>query len=161
MQKVRRILIAGALVGGGLCAGLGAAPAEAATCGFLGDHGGVGTHSNGIHITSLSTVTENREAVLVVTLDRPNPSHIEILWTTGDGFSAPARAGQTPIPDYKASSGSLCFAPGDTVKTISVKTNYDHLTEPAEKFRVDLTTDSPCTFFHKSRGDVFISDNHT
>ena len=45
----------------------------------------------------------------------------------------------TPPTDYQAASGTLAFAPGETVKTVTITVNGDTTVEPNETFTVNLS----------------------
>lgn len=67
-----------------------------------------------------------------VTLSPAATETVSADWATADGT---ALAGE----DYIASSGSLVFAPGETVKFIEVEIIGDTLEEPDETFRIILS----------------------
>ena len=66
-----------------------------------------------------------------------------------------ARAGS----DYKATSGTLRFAAGDTRKSFDVPITQDTVDEPAETFRVSLSAPSNATLGSRSRTTVTITDD--
>lgn len=68
-------------------------------------------------------------AGFAVSLDRPGTSVIELDWKTVDST---AKGGL----DYQTATGTLSFAPGEMLKTISVLVLGDTLTEGAEEFGV-------------------------
>ena len=70
-------------------------------------------------------------ATFTVTLSAPDTHPIVVDYSTGD---LTARAGE----DYVSTSGILTFAPGETVKTISVPVNGDTIYEPSEFYVVQL-----------------------
>jgi hypothetical protein len=55
--------------------------------------------------------------------------------------ASPHQPGTTPAVggDYQTASGTLTFAPGETVKTVPVAVSGDRLGEPDEYFAVNLT----------------------
>ncbi len=59
-------------------------------------------------------------------------SIVTVDYTTADGTAITGS-------DYLASSGTLIFAPGDSVKTVVVDLVDDNLTELAENFRLNLS----------------------
>ena len=62
----------------------------------------------------------------------------------GGSYSPPpAPPAATSGTDFQAQTGTLTFAPGQTVKTIVVVVNGDRLVEDDEYFSVDLTGSSP------------------
>ncbi|MPZ72802.1 MAG: hypothetical protein GEU74_06145 [Nitriliruptorales bacterium] len=67
-----------------------------------------------------------------VSLSAPSPQEVRVNWATANGTAvAPS--------DYSANSGTLVFAPGQTVKTASVAVQGDIATEGHETFRVNLS----------------------
>jgi large repetitive protein len=73
-----------------------------------------------------------QNAVFSVSLSAPSGRDVSVGWSTGTGT---ATAGQ----DYVAASGSLSFAAGDSVRTISVIVNGDTQDELNETFGVELS----------------------
>jgi hypothetical protein len=71
-------------------------------------------------------------AVFTVTLAAPSIQTITVQYATGNGTAV---AGQ----DYTATSGTLTFAPGETVKTILVPILDNAVYEPTETFTVTLS----------------------
>ncbi len=67
-----------------------------------------------------------------VTLDRPAASTVTVAYTTADET---AQAGS----DFRASSGTLSFAPGEMVKTVTVDLFDDDLPETDEHFGLQLS----------------------
>ena len=70
--------------------------------------------------------------VFTVRLSRPSDAPVTFNFATRDGT---AQAGS----DYQAKSGTLTFAPGETVKTITVWVLSDLSSETNETFSLDLT----------------------
>lgn len=70
--------------------------------------------------------------VFTVTLSAPMDQQVSVNYATADGT---ATAGS----DYKATSGTLVFAPGETTKTITVEVMGDTLKEQAESFSLNLS----------------------
>ena len=68
-----------------------------------------------------------------VTLQAPYDVPVTIQYATADGT---ATAGS----DYAAASGTVTFAPGETLKTIAIAVNGDRLLEDDETVLVDITT---------------------
>lgn len=83
-------------------------------------------------ISSNGAVTEGATSVFTVTKTGTYAGTLTINYATADGTAV---AGS----DYNAASGSLTFAPTDTIKTISVTTINDTLHENTESFSVTLT----------------------
>ena len=73
-----------------------------------------------------------RDAQFAVTLARPSGQPVTVRFATADGT---ARAPS----DYRAVSGTLTFAPGETTKTIAVTIVGDRRVEPNETFFVRLS----------------------
>ncbi|MDF8333605.1 Calx-beta domain-containing protein [Novosphingobium cyanobacteriorum] len=71
-------------------------------------------------------------ATFVITLDRPSDSTVSIDFATQDGS---AKAGS----DYVAQSGTLSFAAGEAVKTVSVALTNDTVAEGDETFGLALS----------------------
>ena len=72
------------------------------------------------------------EAEFTVTLDRPSVNPVVVDWSTADG-SAKAITG-----DYRAASGTVTFAPGETTMTVSVPVLADTVQEDDETFTLHL-----------------------
>lgn len=68
---------------------------------------------------------------LEVTLSNPSESTVTVDFST-------ANVDALATDDYAATSGTLTFAPGDTVKTIVVQVVGDTMFEPDESFAVNL-----------------------
>src|SRR6516162_8800358 len=73
------------------------------------------------------------EVTFAVTLDRPSSGTVTVNYATAAGTAGTA--------DYTPVSGTLAFAPGETVKTVSVPIANDTLAEGDERF--DLVLSSP------------------
>ncbi|MBI5255743.1 MAG: hypothetical protein HY855_04535 [Burkholderiales bacterium] len=71
-------------------------------------------------------------AQFFVTLSQPSASTVTVAYGSVDGS---ALAGS----DYTAVSGTLSFAPGERVKTVSVPVRDDVLAEPDERFSLALS----------------------
>src|SRR3954452_12484938 len=88
-----------------------------------------------IRITDAPAVTEgntgSRAATFTVTLSAASTLSVTVAYATGNGT---ATAGS----DYRAASGTLTFAPGETIKTITILVNGDRIGEPNETFVVNL-----------------------
>jgi hypothetical protein len=82
------------------------------------------------------TVTEGNTGTasitFTVTLSAASSRPVTVAYATGGGS---AGAGS----DYRAVSGTLTFAPGETTKTITVPVIGDRLPEPNETFAVNLS----------------------
>jgi probable HAF family extracellular repeat protein len=95
-----------------------------------------------IKIADAPAVTEGnsgtRTATFTVTLSTASAQTVTVAYATADGT---ATAGS----DYRAASGTLTFAPGQTSKTVTVLVNGDRLPEPNETFVVDLGSPTNAT----------------
>ncbi|HEV2764506.1 MAG TPA: Calx-beta domain-containing protein, partial [Pyrinomonadaceae bacterium] len=82
-------------------------------------------------------------ATFPVRLSQASGSTVTVSYATANGGANPATGGAdctTPGNDYKTTSGTLTFNPGQTVQTISVEICFDGATEsPDETFLVNLT----------------------
>jgi hypothetical protein len=114
------------------------APTNAA----IGVTSGVGTIVDDDPLPALSiadvSVGEGGAAVFTVTLSAPSGRRVTVDFATADGT---ARSGA----DYTAASGSLTFAPGETLQTITAATTVDNLDEADETFVVRLINPSRAT----------------
>ncbi|HWS55458.1 MAG TPA: Ig-like domain-containing protein [Pyrinomonadaceae bacterium] len=78
--------------------------------------------------------------LFTVTLERAPASTVTVDFATASG---PAGAGAaTEGGDYTARAGTLTFAPGQRVQTVSVPVLHDSQTEPDETFRLTLSNAS-------------------
>jgi subtilisin-like proprotein convertase family protein len=103
----------------------------------IADGLGVGTIINddpGISINDVSKAEGRNGTTLftfTVSLSAPPVSTVTVNWATANGT---ATAGS----DYKAASGTLTFAPGETTKTITIEVYGDRTKEPDETFFINL-----------------------
>ncbi len=114
---------------------------ENPTNGVIGRSNGIGTildndgpkvASPAISVAGGSFNESDGTATFVVRLAGPSNQTVSVDWATQNGT---ARAGS----DYVADSGSLSFAPGETVKTVQVALLDDHRDEPLETLRLRLS----------------------
>jgi hypothetical protein len=77
-------------------------------------------------------------ATFFVSLDRPATNLVSVAWATADETTG---AGA----DYRAASGTLQFAPGETVKAVTIDIHDDGIAEPDEYFRLQLGATSGAT----------------
>jgi hypothetical protein len=77
--------------------------------------------------------TGTRVAGFIVNLSFASAEPVTVAYATADGSA-------TDGSDYQASSGTLTFAPGETIKAITVLVNGDRLGEPTETFFVNLSS---------------------
>jgi large repetitive protein len=90
--------------------------------------------------------------VFNVVLNRPAATPVSVNFTTADGT---AQAGS----DYRSTSGSVTFNPGQTTQPISVQVIGDSLVEPDETFQVNLTSATGATIAVPSgTGTIFNDD---
>ncbi len=89
--------------------------------------------------------TEGSIAMFVVTLSNPSQYTITVNWRSDAALNfqaLPAGNAATPSPlagaDFTSASGMLTFQPGVTSKVVTVATIQDTLSEPDERFFVDL-----------------------
>jgi len=75
-------------------------------------------------------------ATFVVTLDRPSTGTVTVGFQAVDGA-----AGQ----DFTLPAGTLRFAPGETLETVTVRLTEDALAEPDEQFKLVLTAPQGAT----------------
>ena len=92
-------------------------------------------------------------ATFFVALDRPATSLVSVSYATADET---ALAGA----DYRADSGTLVFAPGETVKAVQVDIVDDGIAEPDEFFRLQLDAGSGATL-GDAVGGALIGRNDT
>ncbi|MCC6173804.1 MAG: FecR domain-containing protein [Chloroflexi bacterium] len=90
--------------------------------------------------------------VFDVTLSRPQATPVSVQFATADGT---AMAGQ----DYQATSGTLTFAPGETVKQITVLVIGDAAPEPDEDFFVNLSNPSGASLSVSQGTGVILNDD--
>lgn len=82
-----------------------------------------------------------------ITLNAASLQTVTVGYQTLNGTNNPATAGS----DYVAKSGTLTFAPGETLKRVTVQFIGDSVVEPTETFFFDLKTPTAATIFD-SRG---------
>lgn len=95
-----------------------------------------------IRLADAPAVTEGntgtRVATFTVTLSAASNQTVTVDYATSNGT---ATAGS----DYRAASGTLSFAPGETIKTVFVPVIGDRLPEPNETFVVNLSSPTNAT----------------
>jgi chitinase len=103
------------------------------------DASGTGTITNddyGLTLQSNQAVAEgnsgSKTMTYTVALSAACPQTITVNYTTSD---VTATAGQ----DYSINAGTLSFAPGETIKTITVQVSGDVLYEASETYTVNLS----------------------
>lgn len=112
----------------------------ATTAGLINNSEAYGTIVNDDSLVSISgggTVVEGntgtKSVTFTVTLSAASDATVTVNYATADGTATLAGG------DYRAASGTLTFAPGQTSKTITVLVNGDRIAEADEYFYVNLT----------------------
>jgi sugar lactone lactonase YvrE len=123
------------------------------------DGGGMAWDVNG-NLYVMSGITNMQDSIrrygvasqeaIVVSLDYANAHTITVGYATADGT---ALAGT----NYRAVSGTVVFAPGETSKTILIQTLDDGVVDPNLTFSVNLSSPSGATILH-GRGTGTIID---
>lgn len=91
---------------------------------------------NDVTVTEGDTGTTN--AVFTVGLSQAFGQNVTVRWATANGTAASGS-------DYRAASGTLTFAPGETSKTVSVAVLGDFRLEATETFQVRLSSPTNAT----------------
>ncbi|MBB3981051.1 Ca2+-binding RTX toxin-like protein [Sphingobium fontiphilum] len=97
---------------------------------------GANDAASGTPIVSVADVVIDEAqgtATFIVSLDRPSTGTVSMNYATQNGTAV---AGS----DFSAASGSLVFAAGETVKTVTVAITNDLLTEGNESFSLALSS---------------------
>ena len=106
-----------------------------------------------LSIADASSATEGQTLSFTVTLSPASGKEVVVRYSTQGGGGATAS-----FQDYEPVSARLGFRPGETRKTISVRTIDDTIDEPNETVFVVLTSPSRATI-SDSRGTGTINDN--
>jgi serine protease AprX len=93
-----------------------------------------------------------RDAAFVVMLSRPSLQTVSVQFTTADGTAA---AGS----DYRSTSGTLTFAPGEKEKTIAVPVIGDTQMERNETFSVRLSSPTNATLVRDRVAGTITNDD--
>jgi chitinase len=88
----------------------------------------------GLSIASVRAVEGSGLFVFTVTLSSLSTQPVTVRYATANGTAVAGSRG-----DYTATSGTLRFNPGETVKTIAVAVRNDSLVERDETFFVNLS----------------------
>ena len=96
------------------------------------------TGTPGISVSDLVVDESAQTASFFVSLNRPSVSTVTVGYASADDT---ATAGQ----DYAAVAGTLSFAPGESVKTVTMKIIDDRLSEPDERFQLLLSNPTGAT----------------
>ncbi|MFM8570109.1 MAG: S8 family serine peptidase [Pirellula sp.] len=108
-------------------------------------------------VVSDTVVFENAgSARFSVSLMNPSNSTVTVRFATANGT---ARAGKSA--DYLATSGTLTFAPGETVKTVNVTINNDKMAESNETFFLNLSNATGTTIQDAQGLGVIQDDDST
>jgi M6 family metalloprotease-like protein len=129
-----------------------------------GPTGSTSEFSKGVFLSSLSisdapVANEGNagnagSATFAVSLSRASTKTITVSYQTADGT---AKAGS----DYVAKSGTLSFAPGETIKNVLVDFIGDELNEGAESFRVNLNNAANGTIIDGQGAAIIGNDDGT
>lgn len=95
-----------------------------------------------VSIEATKAVTEGQSVTLTVSVAPVSGTTVTVAWATADG-TGPNAATAAGL-DYTAGSGTLSFAPGETTKTVEVRTAADSDTAD-ETFRVVLSSPTNAT----------------
>lgn len=99
-------------------------------------------------------VGEGNLGTMQIQLDKSWPTAISVSYSTTTGGTAVAGS------DFPATSGSVTFNPGETLKTISLGTSQDLIDEPQESIFVQLSNpSSPVQFGSPSTSALIINDD--
>ncbi len=91
-------------------------------------------------------------ADFVIRLDAPTSAPLTVNYSTGDSTA-------NYIDDYVHGSGTLTFAPGETVKTVRVQLRDDSDTEGTEVFKMNLSSPSANAAIARATATATIIDN--
>jgi hypothetical protein len=127
--------------------------------GYLAASQGIGTIENddlpALTIAGFAATEGNSGTKLftfTVSLSGVSTKTVKVNYATANGT---ATAGS----DYSSTSGKLSFAPGETVKTISVSVNGDTAIEPDETFFINLSSPSNATLGNSQAIGLIIDDD--
>ena len=127
--------------------------------GVIDDGAGVGTILDDddptFSITDFSVVEGNSgyvEVTFTITLSAPSPETVTVDFATGGGTAA----GGT---DYEIDSGTLIFASGETVKTVTILIIGDTAAEPNETFFLILSNASKAVIVDTQGMVTIINDD--
>ena len=99
-----------------------------------------------------ATVEEGGAAAFEVTLSEPSDQTVTVAYATADGTALEGS-------DYTDTSGTLQFAPGEVMMTISVQTTEDSTQEETETFTVTLSSPSGATIEDGSATGTITDDD--
>ncbi|HEX8126552.1 MAG TPA: Calx-beta domain-containing protein [Allosphingosinicella sp.] len=134
----------------------------------IGDGTGVGTITNDDALPPAGTVSiadaqivegNSGTSTVVLTLTRSGgAAAFSVDYATGDG-GRPEDASATAGSDYAAQSGTISFAEGETVKTVSITINGDTAFELSEEFHVLLSNPTAGAILGASASLVTITND--
>ncbi len=110
----------------------------------------------GLTIGDVSVLEGNSgttDAVFTVALSQAQEDVVTVQYNTADGTATVANG------DYVASSGTLTFAPGTTVQTVTVAVTGDTTVEPNETFSVNLSNAVGAALFTSSATGTILNDD--
>lgn len=113
----------------------------------------VGTDMPHIVIASPTVNEQDGVAQVAVSLTGTSVNSVTVDFATLDGSAV-------DVDDYTGQSGTVTFAPGETLQTISVTLNDDNLGEIDEAFAIDLSN-AVDGILDVAHGDITISANDT
>ncbi len=91
-------------------------------------------------------------ANFVIRLDAPATAPVTVNYRTDNSTAS-------YTSDYVFNSGALTFAPGETVKTVSVQIDDDFVAEGTEVFTMDLSSPSANATIARASATATIIDN--
>ena len=101
------------------------------------------TGTPGLSVSDVMVDEDAQTASFFVSLNRASTSAVSVVYATANDT---AQAGS----DFLATSGTLSFAPGEMVKTVTVNIVNDSLQESDESFRLQLSAPSGATLVDPS-----------
>ena len=99
-----------------------------------------------------ATVEEGGAAAFEVNLSEPSDQTVTVAYATADGTAL-------EDSDYTSVSGTLTFAPGEELMTISVQTTEDDVEEDTETFTVTLSGPTGATIADADATGTIIDDD--
>lgn len=105
-------------------------------------------------IASASALEGSGTFLITVTLSQATTSKVSVRFATANGTAVAGRTG-----DYTATSGTLTFNPGETLKTIAVAVRNDSLVEADETFFVNLSRASGATIAVSRGTGTIVNDD--
>ena len=100
-----------------------------------------------------AAVTEGGTARVTVSLDRPSSKDVTVWWQTADGTAGGSDHSAPPTKQ------KITFKPGETSKTIEIKTTDDTIHEGSESFTVTLSDPAGATLGKDPSATVTITDD--